>query len=114
MEMDLTAGSAGKEGTISVEDSADGTGRTNIIIWDMDETLILLKSLLNGSYAANFNGSKNIDKGKEIGKAWEKHILDVCDAFFFYEQVSCVDRASVGTFSSLLAIFISFTVIYIN
>ncbi|XP_058085930.1 eyes absent homolog isoform X2 [Magnolia sinica] len=60
--------------------------KTNVYIWDMDETLILLKSLLNGTYAASFNGSKDVQKGIEIGKRWENHILQVCDEFFFYEQ----------------------------
>ncbi|XP_043715281.1 eyes absent homolog [Telopea speciosissima] len=61
--------------------------KMNVYIWDMDETLILLKSLLNGTYADAFNGSKDIQKGIEIGKMWEEHILRVCDAYFFYEQI---------------------------
>lgn len=62
--------------------------KINVYIWDMDETLILLKSLLNGTYAEAFNGLKNIQEGVEIGKTWEKHILALCDDHFFYEQVS--------------------------
>lgn len=61
---------------------------TNVYIWDMDETLILLKSLLNGTYAETFNGLKDVQKGVEIGKMWEKYILQVADDIFFYEQVS--------------------------
>lgn len=53
----------------------------------MDETLILLKSLINGAYAECFHGSKDVQRGVEIGKTWENYILDVCDQFFFYEQV---------------------------
>ncbi|TYH97383.1 hypothetical protein ES332_A12G239900v1 [Gossypium tomentosum] len=60
---------------------------TNVYIWDMDETLILLKSLLNGSYAEAFAGLKDAQKGVEIGKMWEKHILQISDDFFFYEQI---------------------------
>lgn len=60
----------------------------NVYIWDMDETLILLRSLLNGTYAESFNGSKDVKRGLEIGKMWENHILKICDDFFFYEQVS--------------------------
>uniref|UniRef100_M1BH93 protein-tyrosine-phosphatase n=1 Tax=Solanum tuberosum TaxID=4113 RepID=M1BH93_SOLTU len=59
----------------------------NVYIWDMDETLILLKSLINGTYAEAFNGSKNVQSGVEIGKMWENHILQICDDHFFYEQV---------------------------
>ena len=62
--------------------------KMNVYIWDMDETLILLKSLLNGTYPEAFNGSKDIQRGAEIGKMWENHILKVCDEYFFYEQVS--------------------------
>ncbi|TXG54322.1 hypothetical protein EZV62_019578 [Acer yangbiense] len=60
---------------------------TNVYIWDMDETLILLKSLLNGTYAEAFNGSKDGQKGVELGKMWENHILKICDESFFYEQI---------------------------
>lgn len=61
--------------------------RLDVYIWDMDETLILLKSMLNGMYAEAFNGSKDAQIGAEIGTMWEKHILDLCDNYFFYEQV---------------------------
>lgn len=62
--------------------------KINVYIWDMDETLILLKSLLNGTYAEAFNGLKDVQEGVEIGKMWENYILDLCDNHFFYEQVS--------------------------
>lgn len=62
--------------------------KINVYIWDMDETLILLKSLLNGAYAEAFNGLKDVQEGVEIGKLWEKYILDLSDNHFFYEQVS--------------------------
>ncbi|KAL2476735.1 EYES ABSENT-like protein [Abeliophyllum distichum] len=61
--------------------------KLNVYIWDMDETLILLKSLLNGTYAGAYNGLKNVQNGVEIGKMWENHILQACDAHFFYEQI---------------------------
>lgn len=62
--------------------------KVSVYVWDMDETLILLKSLLNGTYAEAHSGSKDVEKGKEIGKMWEKLILDLCDDYFHYEQVS--------------------------
>ncbi|KAL3848829.1 hypothetical protein ACJIZ3_010711 [Penstemon smallii] len=61
--------------------------KMKVYIWDMDETLILLKSLLDGTYAGAFNGSKNVQNGVNIGKLWENHILRVCDSYFFYEQI---------------------------
>ncbi|KAH7687341.1 Protein-tyrosine-phosphatase protein [Dioscorea alata] len=71
-----------------------------VYIWDMDETLILLKSLLDGSYAESFNGVKESRKGTDIGKRWENHILQVCDDYFFYEQMEnynqpCLDALSL-------------------
>jgi eyes absent family protein 1 len=60
----------------------------NVYIWDMDETLILLKSLLDGSYAGAFDGLKDREKSTEIGKRWENLILELCDEHFFYEEVS--------------------------
>ncbi|CAB4309680.1 unnamed protein product [Prunus armeniaca] len=73
--------------------------KINVYIWDMDETLILLKSLLNGTYAEAFNGLKNIQEGVEIGKMWEKHILALCDDHFFYEQIENYNKSSLDALS---------------
>ncbi|KAK1285668.1 hypothetical protein QJS10_CPB20g01280 [Acorus calamus] len=59
----------------------------NVYIWDLDETLILLKSLLTGAYAEALNGLKDSQTGVKIGKCWEKLILQVCDEHYFYEQI---------------------------
>ena len=75
----------------------------DVYIWDMDETLILLKSLLTGTYAEGFNGVKNVQEGVEIGKKWEKKILSLCDDHFFYEQVSCYTYAWIW-----LNVYVSF------
>jgi eyes absent family protein 2 len=61
--------------------------RLDVYVWDMDETLILLNSLLKSSYAEAFNGLKDVQKGVELGKMWENLILKVCDDHFFYEQI---------------------------
>ncbi|KAL8031521.1 hypothetical protein ABFX02_13G031200 [Erythranthe guttata] len=66
--------------------------KTNVYVWDMDETLILLKSLLSGTYAAAFNGLKNVESGLKIGKIWEHHILQTCDTYFFYEQIESFNQ----------------------
>jgi eyes absent family protein 1 len=68
----------------------------NVYIWDMDETLILLKSLLDGSYAGAFDGLKDHDKSVDIGKRWENLILELCDEHFFYEEVSSTPLLSAG------------------
>lgn len=73
--------------------------KKNVYIWDMDETLILLKSLINGAYAEAFNGSKDVQKGVEIGKTWENHILQVCDEHFFYEQIENCNKPFLDSMS---------------
>ncbi|ESQ52143.1 hypothetical protein EUTSA_v10016981mg [Eutrema salsugineum] len=70
-----------------VETLVSDGGPVNVYIWDMDETLILLRSLLNGTYAESFNGSKDVQRGVEIGEMWERHILKICDDCFFYKQI---------------------------
>lgn len=77
------------ENEISV--AVNSSGRKKIVyIWDMDETLILLKSLLDGTYAVGFSGVKDVQRGIDIGKMWENLILEVCDDYFFYDQVRCL------------------------
>lgn len=80
-------------------------GKMNVFIWDMDETLILLKSLINGTYAEAFNGLKNVKNGREIGKIWEDQILQICDDYFFYEHVGSICRFTI-LFILLVADFI--------
>lgn len=69
--------------------------KINVFVWDMDETLILLKSLITGTYAKAFNGSKDVQKGIEIGKTWENQILRICDDYFFYEQIEGCNKPFV-------------------
>lgn len=84
--MDGASGFPSKRAKSTVAEIEDR--KVKVYVWDMDETLILLKSLLNGTYAEAHGGSKDVQKGKEIGKMWEKLILDLCDDHFHYEQVS--------------------------
>ncbi|WOL18276.1 hypothetical protein Cni_G27069 [Canna indica] len=72
---------------------------TTVYIWDMDETLILLKSLLDGTYAGHFNGLKDTRKGVEIGKQWENHIIHICDEYFFYEEIENYNEPFLGSSS---------------
>uniref|UniRef100_A0A7N0UZR4 protein-tyrosine-phosphatase n=1 Tax=Kalanchoe fedtschenkoi TaxID=63787 RepID=A0A7N0UZR4_KALFE len=87
------------EGGAELLAKGSGTREKIVYIWDMDETIILLKSLLNGSYAGGFNGSKDVQQGIELGKMWEKHILQVCDDYFFYEQVENYNSPSLDALS---------------
>ncbi|XP_074341468.1 protein phosphatase EYA [Apium graveolens] len=72
--------------------------KTIVYIWDMDETLILLKSLINGTYAQCFHGLKDVQRGVQIGKTWENYILDVCDQSFFYEQIENCNQPFLDVF----------------
>lgn len=69
-----------------------------VYVWDMDETLILLKSLLDGTYANSFRGGKDLRKSVEIGKKWENIILRVCDELFYYEEVCLIASFSLYFF----------------
>ncbi|KAK1379121.1 Protein-tyrosine-phosphatase [Heracleum sosnowskyi] len=70
-----------------------------VYIWDMDETLILLKSLINGTYAECFDGLKDVQRGVQIGKTWENYILDVCDQSFFYQQIENCNQPFLDAFN---------------
>ncbi|KAL9246924.1 hypothetical protein vseg_020402 [Gypsophila vaccaria] len=80
--------------------SEDATDQKTIVyIWDMDETLILLKSLLDGTYAQAYGGLKDTQQAFDIGKMWEKLILDICDHYFFYDQIEDYNQPAVKTLS---------------
>lgn len=86
--MAATSGIAEEDTQVSSSDDIDP--RLDVYVWDMDETLILLNSLLKSSYAEAFNGLKDAQKGVELGKVWENLILQLCDDNFFYDQVNFV------------------------
>lgn len=73
--------------------------KMNVYIWDMDETLILLKSLINRTYAEAHNGSKNAQEGEAIGTMWENHILQLCDDHFFYEEIENYNQPHLDAMS---------------
>ncbi|KAG8094122.1 hypothetical protein GUJ93_ZPchr0012g21473 [Zizania palustris] len=75
------------DGVVSASADATGDQPMNVYVWDMDETLILLKSLLDGSFAGTFDGLKDPDRSIDIGKRWENLILELCDEHFFYEEI---------------------------
>lgn len=64
-----------------------GNGPT-VFVWDLDETLIIFQTLLDGRYVELFDGFKDSHKATLLGRRWERLILEVCDDYFFYNQVS--------------------------
>ena len=72
------------------------TGRTAVIVWDLDETLIIFNSLLNGKFVqakAEWEGklAGNVEseeeEGRRLGEQWERMILTLCDDCFEFDQV---------------------------
>lgn len=61
-----------------------------VFVWDMDETLVIFQTLLDGRYVELFDGFKDSHKATLLGRRWERLILEVCDEYFFYKQVSHV------------------------
>lgn len=58
-----------------------------VLIWDLDETLIIFQTLTTGRFAHQFQGAKDSRVAVTLGRRWEKLIIQICDDYFFYEQV---------------------------
>ncbi|KAI5417793.1 eyes absent homolog [Lathyrus oleraceus] len=95
--MAATSGIAEEDTQVSSSDDVDP--RLDVYVWDMDETLILLNSLLKSSYAEAFNGLKDAQKGVELGKVWENLILQLCDDNFFYDQIENYNKPFLDVLS---------------
>ncbi|XP_058765101.1 eyes absent homolog [Vicia villosa] len=95
--MAATSGIALEETQVSSSDEINP--RLDVYVWDMDETLILLNSLLKSSYAEAFNGLKDVQKGVELGRMWENLILQLCDDNFFYDQIENYNKPFLDVMS---------------
>lgn len=73
-----------------------GNGPT-VFVWDLDETLIIFQTLLDGRYVELFDGFKDSHKATLLGRRWERLILEVCDDYFFYNQVEEHNYANVNS-----------------
>nr|XP_024368717.1 developmental protein eyes absent-like [Physcomitrium patens] len=76
--------------------TAAGKGLT-VFVWDMDETLIIFQTLLDGRYVGLFDGYKDCQKATHLGRRWEQLILEVCDEYFFYQQVEEHDYPNLNS-----------------
>jgi len=74
-----------------------GNNGPTVFVWDMDETLIIFQTLLDGRYVELFDGFKDNRQATVLGRRWERLILDVCDDYFFYNQVEEHNYANVHT-----------------
>ena len=69
-------------------EAADGAAaRRLVIIWDLDETLLVFNSLLTGAFAAASRQPGAADRLHALGARWERAILSLCDGRFFFDQV---------------------------
>ena len=61
-----------------------------VLIWDLDETLLIFNSLLTGAWAATHPGQGAAAAAGVLaaGARWEAAILGLCDAHFFFDQVN--------------------------
>lgn len=57
-----------------------------VFVWDLDETLIVFNSFLNGAWAAAHPGS-NATFAAQLGVAWSNAIYNFCDDHLFFQQV---------------------------
>jgi len=71
-----------------------GNNGPTVFIWDLDETLIIFQTLLDGRYVELFDGFKDSHKATLLGRRWERLILEVCDDYFFYNLVKAVNLIS--------------------
>lgn len=58
-----------------------------VIIWDLDETLLIFNSLLTGTFAAAQRTLEAAERLQALGARWERAILGLCDGQFFFDQV---------------------------
>eukprot|EP00249_Psilotum_nudum_P022253 c28436_g1_i2 orf=322-1344(-) len=72
---------------------------SRVYVWDLDETLIIFQTLCNGRYAELFNGLKDLSHGEKLGQRWAKLILEVCDEYFFYEQIEDLNEPDLASWS---------------
>eukprot|EP00850_Spirogloea_muscicola_P023722 SM000382S14596 [mRNA] locus=s382:28533:30546:+ [translate_table: standard] len=64
-----------------------GGGPRAVFVWDMDETLIVYKSLLDGKLAAKYG--KPADAAAELGRRWQRLIFGVLERVqAFHELIS--------------------------
>ena len=57
-----------------------------VVVWDLDETLVLFHSLINQDYARANPCCPGVE-AHALGEKWQDAILDLADDQFFYREV---------------------------
>ena len=60
-----------------------------VVIWDLDETLLVFNSLTNGTFAKHFN--KDADTARSLGQRMVQTILDVLEHSLFFNDLDVND-----------------------
>ncbi|KAL3161743.1 hypothetical protein ABBQ38_008840 [Trebouxia sp. C0009 RCD-2024] len=76
-----------------ISENSSTKKRKTVLVWDLDETLILFHSLLSGAYASHHSPEK-ANEGHQLGNKWQTSILDVCDQHFFFTQIENFDQTT--------------------
>lgn len=63
-----------------------------VVVWDLDETLIVFNSLINGAFV-RANSSVDSGEAAALGERWRDAILSFCDSHLHYKQVRACSGA---------------------
>eukprot|EP00474_Spongospora_subterranea_P009872 CRZ10330.1 hypothetical protein [Spongospora subterranea] len=81
-------------------DSQSASATHNIYVWDLDETLILLNSLMDlKRYSERFTWDDE-ERVKLLGDTLCNHIFDIADNWFFFKQLEQCDQVHVDSLSN--------------
>lgn len=57
-----------------------------VVVWDLDETLVIFNSLVNDEFARENPGCPRAE-AFALGEQWQDAILDLSDTCFYYREV---------------------------
>ncbi|KAI3424881.1 hypothetical protein D9Q98_008265 [Chlorella vulgaris] len=89
---------------VAQQPSSGGTGGAGavaapnpiVLVWDLDETLLVFNSLLIGTWAVATQNPAAADDLRKLGQRWEAAILALCDDHFFFDQVEEWDQCCLA------------------
>lgn len=86
LEEEAAPGGGGEAAAPRQATSGGGGGPRLVLVWDLDETLVLFNSLLMGTWAAATQRPEAVAQLAAMGRRWEAAILSLCDNHFFFDQ----------------------------
>lgn len=67
-----------------------------VLVWDLDETLLIFNSLLTGALAVATRRSADAPALATLGVRWERAILALCDSALFFDQLEEYDQTCLA------------------